>query len=93
MSENKGLSVILVDELRENFMEYLEESECFNKAAECTVCDAYYAGSGNELNAESQKVFDVCRAAFVEKMSRTNDMDAAFVKMVWVAYKMGAEKS
>lgn len=31
------------------------------------------------------------REVFAEKLRRTNNMDAAFVKAVWVAYQKGLE--
>lgn len=32
---------------------------------------------------------ETCREAFAEKLKATGDMDAAFVKAVWVAFKAG----
>lgn len=104
MSENKEPYVMVVDKLREKLCAFLRMKQCFDEAMNCVAAEAYLAGSCGPVDSDTPgygyydefvpaKFYSTCRQAFAEKLSRTNDMDAAFVKMVWVAYQMGAKQS
>lgn len=88
---DKGPAMITVDECREMYVWAMKEFGSHDSAINFAAMEAYQA-AGGRASRVPHDFFKTCRAAFAEKLSRENNMEAAFVKMIWVAYQAGCPK-